>query len=370
MPPQQPQHDATHRLVPSPAGRIHLVEQGTGPLVLLVHGFPEFWYSWRHQLPALAAAGYRAVAVDVRGYGRSSRPTATDAYRMTELVADNVAVVHALGERSAVIVGHDWGSTIAAHCALLRPDVFRAVGMLGVPYAPPGGPKPSTVFASTGGDEEFYVSYFQQPGRAEAEIEPDVRGWLAGFYAALSADTMPAPDAPGPYFVSPGGTLRDRFPTGRRPAWLGETDLDVYAAEFERTGMSGALARYRTMDRDWEDLAGHTGAPLTQPSLFIGGALDASTAWMGDAIKAFPGTLPGLWCSRILDGCGHWVQQERPEETNAILTDWLAALPAVRERGAPQRTGAGDRASNMHAKFLFEGSCSEDAQDAQDGDTR
>ncbi|MFD5660867.1 alpha/beta fold hydrolase [Streptomyces hirsutus] len=367
MPPQQPQHDATHRLVPSPAGRIHLVEQGTGPLVLLVHGFPEFWYSWRHQLPALAAAGYRAVAVDVRGYGRSCRPTATDAYRMTELVADNVAVVHALGERSAVIVGHDWGSTIAAHCALLRPDVFRAVGMLGVPYAPPGGPKPSTVFASMGGDEEFYVSYFQQPGRAEAEIEPDVRGWPAGFYAALSADTMPAPDAPGPYFVSPGGTLRDRFPTGRRPARLGETDLDVYAAEFERTGMSGALARYRTMDRDREDLAGHTGAPLAQPSLFIGGALDASTAWMGDAINAFPGTLPGLWCSRILDGCGHWVQQERPEETNAILTDWLAALPAVRERGAPRRTGAGDRASNMHARFLFGGSCS---QDAQDGDTR
>ncbi|CAM5587790.1 alpha/beta hydrolase [Streptomyces hirsutus] len=155
--------------------------------------------------------------------------------------------------------------------------------------------------------------------------------------------------------------------TGRRPAWLGETDLDVYAAEFERTGMSGALARYRTMDRDWEDLAGHTGAPLTQPSLFIGGALDASTAWMGDAIKAFPGTLPGLWGSRILDGCGHWVRRERPEETNAILTDWLAALPAVREQGAPRRTGAGDRASIQHAKFLFEGSRS---QDAQDGDTR
>lgn len=187
---------ATHRLVASPAGRIHLVEQGTGPLVLLVHGFPESWYSWRRQLPALAAAGYRAVAIDVRGYGRSSKPTDPAAYRMLDLVEDNAAVVHALGERSAVIIGHDWGATIAAHCALLRPDVFHAVGLLSVPYAPPGGPKPSEVFAQMGGDEEFYVSYFQQPGRAEAEIEPDVRGWLAGFYAALSADTMPGPDAP------------------------------------------------------------------------------------------------------------------------------------------------------------------------------
>lgn len=221
--------DATHRLVPSPAGRTHLVEQGSGPLVLLVHGFPESWYSWRHQLPALAAAGYRAVAIDVRGYGRSSRPAGTDAYRMLELVEDNAAVVRALGEESAVIVGHDWGATIAANSALVRPDVFRAVGLLSVPYAPRGGPRPSEVFARIGGEEEFYVSYFQEPGRAEAEIEPDVRGWLAGFYAALSADTMPAPGAPDPHFVGRGGSLRERFPVGRLPAWLGESELDVYA---------------------------------------------------------------------------------------------------------------------------------------------
>ncbi|MGC9539716.1 alpha/beta fold hydrolase [Streptomyces sp. UG1] len=321
--------DVTHRLVPAPAGRIHLVEQGTGPLVLLVHGFPECWYSWRHQLPALAAAGYRAVAVDVRGYGRSSRPDALDAYRMLELVADNVAVVDALGERSAVIVGHDWGATIAATTALLHPDVFHAVGLLSVPYTPPGGPKPSEAFARMGGPEEFYVSYFQRPGRAEAEIEPDVRGWLAGFYAALSADTMPGPGAPDPHFVTHGGTLRDRFPAGHLPSWLAESDLDVYAGEFERTGMTGALNRYRNMDRDWADLADHNGAPLTQPALFLGGALDASTTWLADAIKAYPTTLPGLRSSNLLDGCGHWIQQERPQETNRLLTDWLAALPEV-----------------------------------------
>ncbi|BAC69816.1 epoxide hydrolase [Streptomyces avermitilis] len=326
--PQTPRTTAlTHRLVSSPAGRIHLVEQGTGPLVLLVHGFPESWYSWRHQLPALAAAGYRAVAVDVRGYGRSSRPNAVHAYRMLDLVEDNVAVVHALGERTAVIVGHDWGSNIAATSALVRPDVFRAVGLLSVPYTPRGGPRPSEIFAGMGGDEEFYVSYFQEPGRAEAEIEPDVRGWLAGFYAALSADTMPAPDAPDPHFVRRGGTLRERFPAGRLPAWLSEADLDVYAGEFERTGLSGALNRYRAMDRDWEDLAPFDGAPVRQPSLFIGGGLDASTQWLADAIEAYPVTLPGLVSSHILDGCGHWLQQERPQDTNRLLTDWLASLP-------------------------------------------
>ncbi|MCO6011644.1 alpha/beta hydrolase [Actinoallomurus purpureus] len=320
--------EVTHRLVSSPAGRIHLVEQGSGPLVLLVHGFPESWYSWRHQLPVLAAAGYRAVAIDVRGYGRSSKPEDVAAYRMLELVEDNVAVVHALGEQTAVIVGHDWGAPIAANSALVRPDVFRAVGLLSVPYAPRGGPRPSEIFARMGGDEEFYISYFQEPGRAETEIEPDVRGWLAGIYAALSADTRPSAGAPDPLSVSPGGTLRDRFPAGRLPAWLSTDDLDVYAGEFERTGLSRALNRYRNVDRDWEDLADFDGAPITQPSLFIGGALDAPTNWRADAIEAYPTTLPGLVSSHILDGCGHWIQQERPTEVNEILTGWLASLPA------------------------------------------
>ncbi|MEV6763460.1 alpha/beta hydrolase [Streptomyces sp. NPDC051105] len=323
--------DGAHRVVSGGGRRIHLVEQGTGPLVLLVHGFPEGWYSWRHQLPVLAAAGYRAVAIDVRGYGRSGKPVAPDAYRMGELVEDNVAVVRALGEESAVVVGHDWGSVIAANSALLRPEVFRAVGLLSVPYAPRGGPRPSDVFAqmsSGGGGGEFYVSYFQETGRAEGEIEPDVRGWLAGFYAAFSGDTMPGPADPDPHFVGAGGTLRDRFPVGPLPGWLGERDLDVYAGEFERTGLTGALNRYRNMDRDWEDLAAYDGAPITQPSLFVGGGLDASTTWLSDAIEAYPVTLPGLVSSHLLEGCGHWIQQERPDDINRLLVDWLAGLPA------------------------------------------
>jgi len=316
-----------HRTIEAPAGRLHLVEQGTGPLVLLVHGFPESWYSWRLQLPALAAAGYRAVALDVRGYGRSSKPAATPDYRMLALVEDNVALVRALGEDTAVIIGHDWGSNIAATSALLHPEIFRAVGLLSVPYTPPGGPRPTDIFAQMGGEQEFYVSYFQKPGRAEAEMEPDIRGWLAGFFAALSADTMPAPGEPDPHFVSrAGGQLRDRFPSDRLPSWLTEDDLDLYAGEFERTGMTGALNRYRNMDRDWEDLAPHSGAPIKQPSLFIGGTKDASTTWMADAIDAYPATLPGLVSAHLLDGCGHWAQQERPEEVNRLLVDWLNSL--------------------------------------------
>ncbi|MEU8513567.1 alpha/beta hydrolase [Kitasatospora sp. NPDC048722] len=323
----EPSAALRHHTVEAPAGRLHVVEQGTGPLVLLVHGFPESWYSWRRQLPALAAAGYRAAALDVRGYGRSSKPEATDAYRLLDLVEDNVALVRALGEENAVVVGHDWGANIAATSALLHPEVFRALALLSVPYAPPGGPRPTDVFGRLGGpDQEFYVSYFQQPGRAEAEIEPDVRDWLRGFYAALSADTMPAPHEPDPHFVARGGRLRDRFPVGVLPAWLTEDDLDVYAGEFERTGLTGALNRYRTMDRDWEDLAPHRGAAIEQPSLFVGGALDASTTWMSDAIDAFPTTLPGLTASHLLDACGHWIQQERPDEVNRLLTDWLATL--------------------------------------------
>ncbi|MCL7377793.1 alpha/beta fold hydrolase [Streptomyces sp. 35G-GA-8] len=319
--------DVTHRLVDVPGGRIHVVEQGTGPLVLLVHGFPESWYSWRHQLPVLAAAGFRAVAIDVRGYGRSSKPHDIEAYRMLAHVADNVGVVRALGEETATVIGHDWGATIAANTALLRPDVFTAVGLLSVPYTPRGGFRPTDAFSMMGGPEEFYVSYFQRPGRAEAEIERDVRGWLAGFYAALSGDAVPPADGGDPHFVPVGGKLSDRFPDASLPAWLSDADLDVYAHEFERTGLTGALNRYRNMDRDWADLAAWDGAPITQPSLFIGGALDASTTWLADAIAAYPTTLPGLVSSHILDGCGHWVQQERADEVGRLLTDWLRALP-------------------------------------------
>ena len=241
---------------------------------------------------------------------------------MSELVADNVAVLQALGAESAVVVGHDWGSPIATSSVLLAPEVFTAVGMLSVPYAPRGGPRPSAIFASLGGEDEFYVSYFQQPGRAEAEIEPDVRSWLRGVYTTLSADTMPASGLHEAFFVTPGARMADKFVSGPLPAWLTADDLDRYVGDFERTGLTGGLNRYRNMDRDWEDMHPFDGAAIGQPSLFIAGTRDASTGWSRQAIDAFATTLPSLSGAHVLD-CGHWVQQERPHEVNDLLTAWL-----------------------------------------------
>lgn len=321
--------EGAHSTVVDVSGtRIHCVEAGQGPLVLLVHGFPESWYSWRHQLPALAAAGYRAVAIDVRGYGRSSKPQPIDEYRMVRLVADNVGLVAALGESQAVIVGHDWGAPIAWTSTLLRPDVFRAVAGLSVPFSPPGPVRPLQAMRQMGGDEEFYVEYFQEPGRAEAEIEADVRGWLRGFLFTASGDAPPPDPAVGTVAtLAPGGQMRDRFAdSGVLPAWLTDHDLDFYAGEFERSGFRGGLNRYRNVDRDWHDLAAWRGATIDVPSLFIGGDRDGPTVWGAPAIAAFDQTLPGLHRSLILEGCGHWTQQERPAEVNAALIDFLDAV--------------------------------------------
>jgi pimeloyl-ACP methyl ester carboxylesterase len=312
--------DARDHQLAVPGGQICAVELGDGPLVLLVHGFPEGRWSWRHQLPALARAGFHAVAIDVRGYGGSSRPAGVEAYRIVAHVADAVAVVHALGADTAVVIGHDWGSPIASACALMRPDIFTGVGLLGVPYTPRGETRPTEAFALAGGEEEFYVSYFQRPGRAEAEIEADIRGWLRGFYVALDGQSPAAP----PWFTIPsGGTLRDRLPVNAPlPHWLSEAELDARAAEFERNGVAGPLNRYRNVDRDWEDLAAFDGATIRQPAIFIAGARDASTAWLSDAIDDQADWLLALAGAHLLDG-GHWVQQELPDQVNSLILDWL-----------------------------------------------
>lgn len=311
-------------------GRVHYVEAGSGPLVLLVHGFPESWYSWRHQLTSLAAAGYHAVAIDVRGYGRSSSPLAVEEYRMVRLVADNVGLVAALGEEQAVVVGHDWGAPIAWTSALLRPDVFRAVAGLSVPFSPPAEISPFVMMRAMAGEEEFYVEYFQEPGRAEAEIEADVREWLLGFYFTASGDAPPPDPEKGTIGTIPiGGRMRDRmhFPDAM-PTWLREEDLDVYAGEFERNGFRGGLNRYRNVQRDWEDLAAFRGRSIDVPSLFVGGDRDGPTIWGTAAIEAFDVTLPKLHRSIILEGCGHWTQQERPAEVDEALLDFLESVTA------------------------------------------
>jgi pimeloyl-ACP methyl ester carboxylesterase len=319
--------ELTHRTVDAGGARIHLAEAGPqdGPVALMVHGFPESWYSWRHQLPALAQAGYHAVAIDVRGYGRSSKPTAVADYRMVNKVADVVGVTLALGSDDVTLIGHDWGAPIVWNSALLRPDLFRGVAGLSVPYSPPNRDvRPLQAMRAMAGEEEFYIEVFQQVGRAEAEIEQDVRSWLLGFYWCAGGDVV---DGPNISVTRKGGTLRENFVyPDAMPAWMSDADLDVYTREFEYSGFFGPLSRYRNVDRDWEDLAAFAGQPITIPALFIGGERDGPTIWGAPAIAAFERTLPKLHGSEILPGCGHWVQQERPEETNRLLIDFLNAL--------------------------------------------
>ncbi len=331
VPPAFDHGQVRHSLVDAFGTRIHVAEMGEGPLVLFVHGFPESWYSWRHQLPAVAAAGFRAAAIDVRGYGRSSAPRPVEEYRMIRHVADNIGVVRALGEENAIIVGHDWGAPITCNTALLRPDIFSAVGILSVPYNPRGPLSPNEAFRLLGGEEEFYIEYFQELGRAEAEIEADLARWLLGFYYSASGDAPPMVPGNGSMAtVGPGGTLGERFRWPETmPNWMTDTDFDFYRNEFERTGITGGLNRYRNAQRDWEDLAMLDGAPITQPTIFIGGELDGPTIWGAGSIARFDETIPNLVSSVIVPGSGHWVQQEAAEAVNAEL---IAFLEQVRPR--------------------------------------
>jgi pimeloyl-ACP methyl ester carboxylesterase len=328
--------------------RIHLAEQGQGPLVLLVHGFPELWYSWRHQLPALAAGGYRAVAVDQRGYGRSSKLWDPSEYRISRLVGDVVGVVEALGEKSAVIVGHDWGAPVAWSAAWLRPDVFRAVVGISVPFsgrglvALPGSPfgevRPTEIHRRIAGEgRDFYQDYFATLGPIVAEIEEDVRGWLRAAIYSFSGDPPLPPEAVALAERDPvgairlsaacvprGAKMRDRLACPERmPSWFTEKDLDYFVGEFERTGFSGGLSYYRCLDASWEELAPMAGTPLEVPALFIGGERDAPTLWGAEAIARASEHATKYAGSVILAGCGHWIQQERPEDTNRLLLDFL-----------------------------------------------
>jgi pimeloyl-ACP methyl ester carboxylesterase len=310
--------------------RIHYAEAGpeSGPVVLLVHGFPELAFSWRHQLPALAGAGYRAVALDVRGYGRSGKPAAIEAYRMVLHVADNVALAGHLGAERVVVVGHDWGSPIASSSALLRPDLFDAVALLSVPYNPPPRRRPTEAFAEMVGPEhDFYINYFQEAGKVEDESEQDLRRWLAAFYYGAAYEGASSGAGASLGVIPKGARMVDRLPEAPGELdWLPARDFEVYVAEFERTGLRGGLNRYRNIDRDAEDLAAWRDRPLEVPALFIGGDHDGPTRWGARAIADFPRTLPQLCGNHLLERCGHWVQQEQPEEVNRLLLDFLAEV--------------------------------------------
>jgi pimeloyl-ACP methyl ester carboxylesterase len=320
----------THRTVEANGIHLHIAEQGEGPLVVLCHGFPESWYSWRHQLAALSAAGFRAVAPDMRGYGQSDRPEAIDQYTLLHLVGDMVGLLDALGVGQAAIAGHDWGAPVAWHAALLRPDRFRAVIGLSVPHRHRSSIMPTSAMPRRD-DAIFYQLYFQTPGVAEAELERDVRTTIAKFLYSGSGDVPRYPGAGGGEvgMVSRGGGFLSRMLSPSvLPAWLTEADLDYYAGEFTRTGFRGGLNWYRNIDRNWELMAPFAGAKVNVPALYMAGERDLVVAFrnMDKAIANLAQYVPQLRDSIILPGCGHWTQQERAAEVNTAMIDFLRRL--------------------------------------------
>jgi pimeloyl-ACP methyl ester carboxylesterase len=316
-----------HRFIESNGIKMHLAEQGDGPLVVLCHGFPELWYSWRHQLTALAEAGYHAVAPDQRGYGQTDRPEAIEDYHVFKLAADMVGLVDALGEEKAVIVGHDWGAAVAWHCALLRPDVFSAVVLLSVPYLQRSwaDPRPTERMKQLAGEGHFYQLYFQEPGKAETELEADIRKSMRMLLYSASGDA--SLENRWRFLFSKSETLLDTGVAPERlPAWLTEADLDFFVSEFERTGFRGGLNWYRNLDALWESAPFLSGAKIRQPSLFIAGELDAVIAMYRPAFEGLEQMMPGLGKKVLLPGAGHWIQQERPAEVNELLLQFLAGL--------------------------------------------
>lgn len=315
-------NEIKHRQIRTNGINMHIAEAGEGRLVVLLHGFPELWYSWRHQIPALAAAGFHAVAPDLRGYGQSDAPHEVDAYSMRNMTADVVGILDALEEREAVVVGHDWGSPIAWNAALLYPDRFRAVAALSVPYIPRSPMPPLEMLRQMFKDRFFYMLYFQEEGVAEAEFESDFRRSMLLFMWAASAQ---APPGLGLATKPPGSKLFDGVPEPESlPPWLTEEDLDYYAEQFQRSGFRGPLNRYRCMDLDWRELAELAGAVVKQPAIFIAGELDpVATFTAMDAMKQF---VPNLKKTVTLPDCGHWTQQEKPQDVNRELIEFLRGL--------------------------------------------
>lgn len=306
---------ASSRMISANGIEIFVTEQGSGPLVLLCHGWPELSHSWRHQIPAIAAAGFHVVAPDMRGFGRTSAPESIESYSIFDLVGDMVALVAALGETKAIIIGHDWGAPVAWHAALFRPDIFTAVGGLSV--APPwrGRERPLETLAKSG-VTNFYWQYFQKPGVAEAEFERDVDFTMRA--VTFGVDTSL-------YLKDGFGFLGDPAIERHLPDWISAADHAHVVETYRRTGFRGGLNWYRNIDRNWELTAPWHGAKIHQPCIFIAGAKDSVVTSIlgGKRVTEMERVLPNLRRKLIIEGAGHWIQQERPEEVNAALIEFV-----------------------------------------------
>jgi pimeloyl-ACP methyl ester carboxylesterase len=306
--------------------RLRVALAGEGPLIVLVHGWPESWYSWRHQIPALAAAGYRVAAPDVRGYGGSDKPHPVEAYAIKEMCADIAGLVTALGETRAILIGHDWGAPIVWNTALFHPEKVSAVAGLSVPHTGRGPAPRVELFRRIYKDRFFYQLYFQTPGVAEAELEADVRTSLRKIYYWASGEGIKA----GPRIDMPADA---RFLDGRAdpdhlPAWLTSADLDYYVREFQQSGFRGPLNRYRTSELDFVQQAAVADQRIEQPAAFLAGSLDPVLRFVPgvDLVEMMRDRVSDLRLVRVFDGAGHWLQQERPAEVNEALLEFLARL--------------------------------------------
>lgn len=310
---------------------LNVTAQGVGPLVLLCHGFPETAYAWRHQLPVLARAGFRAVAPDLRGYGASDSPADVAAFTTLDVIGDLVALIESEGADDAVIVGSDWGASIAWQAAQLRPDRFRAVVALGVPMMRRAPAAPSRLFPKTE-SAAFYTHYFNEPGIAEEEFERDISATLRAIYFAASGDAGPRDDpaTPNPFgMVAAGRGLLDSLPVPQTlPAWLTPSDLAAFVQSYTASGFRGGLNYYRNLDRNWALQGALEGKTVDVPALYLVGERDTGLAipGMDQIIAAMPALVPQLRAAEVIPGAGHWLQQEAPEAVNKALVDFLRSL--------------------------------------------
>ncbi len=307
---------------------LRCVVEGAGPLVIMVHGWPESWYSWRHQIGPVRDAGYRVVVPDVRGYGASDAPEAIEAYDMQSMIGDVLGLIDHFGDRQAILVGHDWGAPIVWNTTALHPKRVRAVAAMSVPYSPRGKISSIALWRQLYPTRFFYQLYFQKPGVAEAEFEADIRTALRKIYYSGSGDapkSMFKADKPRDARMLDDIPAPDVF-----PSWLAESDLDYYAAQFQKSGFRGPLNRYRNQERDWEKLTALEGARITRPALFIAGSRDAVLRFVPgvDLVENMKRWVDDLRGCNIFDGAGHWIQQERPDEVNAALLKFLGTLDA------------------------------------------
>lgn len=303
---------------------LNIAEQGdhTAPLIVMLHGFPESWFSWRHQFAPLAEAGYHVVAPDMRGYGDSDKPKDIEAYNQIEVVNDIKGLVRALGHETAIVLGHDWGGPTAWACANWHPDVFTAVGVLSVPFGPRSPMPPLDAMKAIFAGKFFYQLYFQTPGVAEAELEKDVRTALRKFYHMASGDVDIASLTEKSEHDDMLSSIADPEQMGD---WLSASDLDFYVNEFERSGFAGPLNYYRNHNLTWE-LTADKPNEIHQPALFVAGERDGVIAMAGPALQNMPNFVKDLRVNELIPEIGHWTQQEAPEAVNKYLLDWLADL--------------------------------------------